>query len=62
MNESNQKPNKLCDYQGKYFYNSSMQKWLDDVLMPSTHNEDKSIAAERFIRTLEAKIYKKLDS
>ena len=39
-----------------------MQKWLDDALMPSTHKEDKSIAAERFIRTLKAKIYKKIDS
>ena len=30
-----------------------MQKWLDnDILMYSTHNEDKSVIAERFIKTL----------
>ena len=36
-----------------------MQKWLDDndILMYSTHNEGKSVVAERFIRTLKARIY-----
>ena len=32
-----------------------MQKWLDilyDILMYSTHNECKSVVAERFIRNL----------
>ena len=40
--------------QGREFYNSLMQKWLNDnyVLMYLTHNEFKSVAAERFIRTL----------
>ena len=39
-----------------------MQKWLDDndLSMYSTHNEGKSIVAERFIRTLKSKIYKKM--
>ena len=39
-----------------------MQKWLDsdDILMYSTHNEGKSVIAERFIKTLKAKIYKKV--
>ena len=34
-----------------------MQKWLDDndILMYSTHNEAKSVVAERFIRTLKRK-------
>ena len=39
-----------------------MQEWLDnnDVLMYSTHNEGKSVIAERFIKILKAKIYKKI--
>ena len=39
-----------------------MQKWLDnnDILMYSTHNEGKSVTAERFIKTLKAKIYQKV--
>ena len=38
-----------------------MQEWLDDndILMYLTHNEGKLVIAERFIRTLKAKIYKK---
>ena len=38
-----------------------MQKWYDDNdnLMYSTHNESKSVVAERFIRTLKGKICKK---
>ena len=38
-----------------------MQKWLDDNDIPiySTHNEGKSVAAERFINTLKGRIYKK---
>ena len=59
-NESKGKPNKLCVYQEKEFYNSTMQKWLDDndILMYSTHNEGKSVVAERFIKILRTKIYK----
>ena len=39
-----------------------MKEWLDnnDILMYSTHNEGKSVIVERFIKTLKAKIYKKL--
>ena len=39
-----------------------MQKYLDnnDILMYSTHNEGKSVASERSIRTLKAKIYNKM--
>ena len=39
-----------------------MKKWLDDndILPHLTHNEGKSIVAERFIKTLKAKICKKL--
>ena len=39
-----------------------MQEWLvnNDILMYSTHNEGRSVTAERFIKTLKAKIYKKM--
>ena len=61
VNESNRKPNKLWVDQGREFYNKLMQEWLDnnDILMYSTHNEGTSVIAERFIKTLKAKIYKK---
>ena len=37
-----------------------MQEWLDNnnILMYSTHNEDKSVIAEMFIKTLKSKVYK----
>ena len=46
----------------KEFYNKLMQEWLDnnDILMYSTHNEGKSLIAERFIKALKAKTYKKM--
>ena len=33
-----------------------MQEWLEnnDIFMYSTHNEDKSVIAERFTKTLKA--------
>ena len=39
-----------------------MQEWLDKnvILMYSTHNEDKSVIAEMFIKTLKAKVYYKM--
>ena len=39
-----------------------MQGWLDnnDILMYFTYNEGKSVIAERFIKTLKAKMYKKM--
>ena len=63
VNETKRKPSKLWVDQGREFCNSPMQKWLNDnILIYSTHNEGKSIIADRFIRTLKAKIYKKNDS
>ena len=61
LNEFNRSPNKLWVDQGREFYNKLIQEWLDinDVLMYSTHNEGKSVIAERFIKTLKAKIYKR---
>ena len=59
VRESKRKPNKLCFDQGKEFYNSFIQKYLDDndILMNSSHNEGKSVAAEGSIKTLKPKIY-----
>ena len=39
-----------------------MQEWLDNnyILMYLTHNGGKSVIRERFIKTLKAKIYKKM--
>ena len=54
------KPNKICVDRGSEFYNNSFRKFLkdNDIEMYSTHNEGKSVVAERFIRTLKNKIYK----
>ena len=39
-----------------------MQEWLDNnyILMYSTHNEGKWVIAERLIKALKSKIYKKM--
>ena len=62
VNESNCMANKLWADQGREFCNKLMQEWLDsnDILMYSTHNEGKSVIAERFIKTVKRKIYKKM--
>ena len=54
------KPNKLWIDQSREFYNSPMQKWLDDndILTYSTHTEGKSVMSELFMETLNGKIYK----
>ena len=54
------KPNKIWVDQGSEFYNSFFKKWLKDneISMYSTYNEGKSVAAERFMRTLKNKLYK----
>ena len=43
--------------------NELMQEWLcnNDVLLYATHNEGKSVIAERFIKTLKVKIFKKMN-
>ena len=57
---SKRKSNKIWVDKGVEFYNNSFNKWLkdNDIEMYSTHNERKSVVAERFIRTLKSKIYK----
>ena len=64
LKQSNRKPNKIWVDKGSEFYNSSFKKWLqeNDIVMYSTHNEEKSVVAERFIRTLKNKIYKYMTS
>ena len=58
------KPNKIWVDKWSGFYNAYFKKWLrdNDIVMYSTHNEGKSVVAERFIRTLKSKIYKYMTS
>ena len=58
------KPNKIWVDKGSEFYNADFKKWLrdNDIVIYSTHNEGKSVVAERFIRTLKSKIYKYMTS
>ena len=64
LKQSNRKPNKIWVDKGSEFYNAYFKKWLrdNDIVMYSTHNEGKSVVAERFIRTLKSKIYKHMTS
>ena len=64
LKESNRKTNEICFDKGSEFYNTSMKLLLeeDGIEMYSTHNEGKSVIAERFIRTLKNKIYKYMTS
>ena len=60
IKQSNRKPNKIWVDQGGEFYNHFFKKWLsdNDIIMYSTFNEGKSVVVERFIRTLNNKLYK----
>ena len=62
--QSDSIPNKISVDKGSEFYNNSFKKCLqdNDIVMHSTYNADKSVVAERFIRTLESKIYKYMTS
>ena len=64
LKQSYRKPNKIWVDKGSEFYKASFKKWLqdNDIVMYSTHNEGKSVVAERFIRTLKSKIYKHMTS
>ena len=64
LKESNRKPKKIWVDKGSEFHNRSMKSWLEknDIEMYSTHNEGKSVIAERFIRTLKNKIYEYMTS
>ena len=60
LDSPKRKPNKIWVDQGSEFSNNHFKKWLkdNDISMYSTHNEGKSVVAERFIRTLKNKIFK----
>ena len=57
LDEFNCKPNKIWVDAGSQFYNRSFKSWLQDnnIRIYSTHNEVKSVVAERFIRILREK-------
>ena len=61
---SKRKSNKIWVGKGSKFYNNSLKKWSrdNDTEMYSTHNEGKSVVAERFMTTLKNKIYKYMTS
>ena len=54
------KQNKIWIDKGSEFYNKSMKPRFqdNDIEMHSTHNERKSVVAERFIRVLKNEIHK----
>ena len=56
------KPNKIWFDQGNQFYNNSFKNFwkASNIEMYSTYNEGKSIVAERFIRTLKNKTFKRM--
>ena len=54
------KPNKIWVDQGGEFYNNLFKRFLkiNNIEMYSTYNQGKSVAAERFVRTLKDMIFK----
>ena len=62
LKKSNRKPNKIWVDQGSEFYSNVFKKFLKDnhISMYSIYNEGKSVVAERFIRSLKNKIYKRM--
>ena len=54
------KPNKIWVDEGSEFYNKSFKDFwkINNIEMCSTYNEEKSVVADRFIRTLKNKIFK----
>ena len=64
IRKKTKKTNKIWVDQGSEFYNRSIKSWLEknDIEMYSTHNEGKSVVAERFDRTLKTRIYKYMTS
>ena len=58
LKKSNHKPNRIWVDKDSEFYNRSMKSWIEEnvIEMYSTHNEGRSVIAERFIRTLKNKI------
>ena len=57
LDNSKRKPNKIWTDRGSEFYTTHFKNGLKDnnIEIYSTHNEGKSVAAERFIRILKRK-------
>ena len=57
LDKSGRKTNKIWVDKGSELYNSSVKKLLkdNDIEMYLIHNEEKSVVAVRFIRTLKTK-------
>ena len=64
LDESNHKPKNLWIDKGSEFYDRSIKSFLqnNDIKMYWTHNEGKSVIAERFITALKKKIYQYMTS
>ena len=64
LDESNRKSNKIWVDKGSEFYKRSMKSWLEKIVlkMQSTHNKAKYVVPERFIKSLNNKIYKNITS
>ena len=64
LDKSNRKSNKMWVDKESQFYNRSMKSWLqyNDKEIYSTLNEENSVVAEKFIRTLKNKIFKYMAS
>ena len=62
--KSGRKPNKIWVDKGIEFQNNSFKKWFkdNDIEMYLIYNEGKYVVAERFIKTLQTKIYKYMTS
>ena len=60
LDEAGRKPNKTWVDKDSEFYHRLIKSWLDDndTETYSTHNEAKSVVAERFTRILKNRIYK----
>ena len=54
----------MCIDKDRKFYNRSIKSFLqnNDIETYLTHNEEKSVVAERFIRTLKNEIFKYMTS
>ena len=64
LNDSNRKSNKIWVDQGSEFYNNTFKEFLKiyNIEMYSTYDEEKSVVAERFIRTLKNTIFKHMSA
>ena len=60
INSKGRKADKIWVDQGGEFYDNRFKRFLkiNSIQMYSTYNEGKSVAAERFIRTLKDKVFK----